>query len=101
VYVYVQVYVAAISPDTKRPSLETSLLLLKDETKIMETKPETVQEWVLEKKGKETVEKKGVANVAIALPLKGLAKGTYALQVHVLDTVAESNLFQRVPVVIE
>lgn len=101
VYVYFQVYGAAISPDTKRPSLETSLLLLKDETKIMETKPETVQEWVLEKKGKETVEKKGVANVAIALPLKGLTKGTYALQVHVRDTVAETNLFQRVPVVIE
>jgi VWFA-related protein len=101
VYVYFQIYGAATSPDTKKPSLETSLLLLKDETKIMETKPETVQEWTQQKKGKETVEKKGVATVAISLPLKGLAKGTYALQVHVRDAVAEENLFQRVPVVIQ
>jgi VWFA-related protein len=101
VYVYFQVYGAAVSVDTKKPSLETSFLLLKDETKIMETKPEAIKEWAKEKKGKETVEKKGVATVAISLPLKGLAKGIYSLQVHVRDAVGEANLFQRVPVVIQ
>jgi hypothetical protein len=98
--VYFQVYGAAANPDTRKRSLETSLLLLKDETKIMETKPETVQGWAVQKKGKETVEKKGVTTVAISLPLKGLAKVTYSLQVHVRDAIGEANLFQRVPVVI-
>jgi VWFA-related protein len=101
IYVYFQIYGAAVSADTKKPSLETSLLLLKDESKIMETKPEIIQEWAKEKRGKETVEKKGVATVAISLPLKGLAKGTYSLQVHVRDAIGEANLFQRVPVVIQ
>lgn len=46
-------------------------------------------------------ERKGEVTIAIALPLKNLKKGTYALQVHVRDTVADINRFQRVPLVIQ
>jgi hypothetical protein len=35
------------------------------------------------------------------LPLKNLKRGTYTLQVHVRDEVADINVFQRVPIVIE
>jgi hypothetical protein len=46
-------------------------------------------------------ERKGESTVAITLPLRNLKKGTYVLQVHVRDEVANSNLFERVPIVIE
>ena len=37
----------------------------------------------------------------MAMPLRGLEKGTYTLQVHLRDEVAGANLFRRVPLVIE
>jgi hypothetical protein len=46
-------------------------------------------------------ERKGESTIAITLPLRNLKKGTYILQVHVRDEVANTNLFQRVPIVIE
>ncbi len=46
-------------------------------------------------------ERKGESTVAISLPLKSLKKGTYTLQVHVRDEIANTNLVQRVPIVIE
>jgi hypothetical protein len=46
-------------------------------------------------------DRKGEATVAISLPLKSLKKGTYTLQIHVRDLVADVNLFQRVPIVIQ
>ena len=46
-------------------------------------------------------DRKGETTVAITLPLKNLKKGTYTLQVHVRDTIADLNRFQRVPIVIE
>jgi hypothetical protein len=49
----------------------------------------------------EAEERKGEATVAISLPLKNLKRGTYTLQVHVRDTIADTNLFQRVPIVIQ
>jgi hypothetical protein len=49
----------------------------------------------------EAEERKGEATVAIFLPLKNLKRGTYTLQIHVRDTIADMNLFRRVPVVIQ
>ena len=46
-------------------------------------------------------ERKGESTVAISLPLKSLKKGTYTLQVHVRDVIADINQFYRVPIVIE
>jgi hypothetical protein len=45
--------------------------------------------------------RKGETTVAISLPLKNLKKGTYTLQVHVRDAIADVNQFQRVPIVIQ
>jgi hypothetical protein len=110
-------------------------MLLKDNTKILESQPELVQEWTKETmlpgfggrggpgrgdlgamggmgrgdRGDQaargrgalpTEDRKGEATVAISLPLKSLKPGTYILQIHVRDTVADVNLFRRVPIVI-
>jgi len=133
VYVYFQVYGAAQDPQTEKPCIETDLMLIKDNTRIVETQPQYVQEWtrpggrgfpagrgeLMGGRGgmgpgggrggfpmggppgmQEAEERKGEATVAIALPLRSLKKGTYALQIHVRDAVADVNLFQRVPIVI-
>jgi hypothetical protein len=46
-------------------------------------------------------DRKGEAPVAISLPLKSLKPGTYWLQIHVHDAIADTNLFQRVPIIIK
>jgi hypothetical protein len=46
-------------------------------------------------------ERKGEATIAISLPLKSLKKGTYTLQIHARDVIADVNLFHRVPIVIQ
>ncbi len=46
-------------------------------------------------------DRKGEATVAISLPLKSLKKGTYMLQIHVRDAINDTNLFRRVPIVIQ
>jgi len=45
-------------------------------------------------------ERRGEATIAISLPLKDLKKGTYTLQIHMRDAVADINQFHRVPLVI-
>ena len=132
VYVYFQVYGATPDPHTQKPSIETYLMLLKDNTKILESQPELVEDWTKERSfagfgamrgggpgGRggagpggmrgagpgargvpPTEDRKGEATVAISLPLKSLKKGTYTLQIHVRDLVADTNLFRRVPIVI-
>lgn len=140
VYVYFQVYGAAEDRETQRPCIETDLMLIRDNTKILETKPQYIQEWTsasggfpaamgrgaggmppgmngpggMEPPGRggmgrmggppgmqNSGERKGESTVAISLPLKNLKPGTYTLQVHVRDTIADVNLFQRVPIVIQ
>ncbi len=131
VYVYFQVYGAAADPQTQKPSIETYLMLLNGNTKILESQPELVQDWTKERVGPvfggmrgggfggrgggpfgdrggqrgpgvlPTEDRRGESTVAIALPLKSLKKGTYTLQIHVHDTVADVNLFRRVPIVIQ
>ena len=51
--------------------------------------------------GLPTEDREGEATVAISLPLKNLKKGTYTLQIHVRDVVSDTNLFRRVPIVIQ
>ncbi len=128
VYVYFQVYGAAEDRETQKPCIEADLLLLRDNTKILETQPQYVQDWTQVRMGpgfgpgrmaggippgggpggmmgppgmQAAEERKGESTVAIALPLRNLKKGTYTLQVHVRDEVTNTNLFQRVPLVIE
>jgi VWFA-related protein len=48
VYVFFQVYGATPDPQSQRPSIETYLMLLKDNTRILEAKPELVQDWTKE-----------------------------------------------------
>jgi VWFA-related protein len=48
VYVFFQVYGAAADPQSDKPSIETYLMLLKENTKIIESKPELVQDWTKE-----------------------------------------------------
>ena len=148
VYVYFQVYGVADDPETKKPAVETDLMLIRDNTKILETQPQYVEQWT---KARNTMsfgrggrgmgaapgpgggqggppggpdgigfprgeppgrmggppgmpgmeDRKGETTVAITLPLKNLKKGNYTLQVHVRDTIADLNRFQRVPIVIE
>jgi VWFA-related protein len=139
VYVYFQVYGAAEDRETQNPCIETDLMLIRDNTKILETQPQYIQEWTNLRSGLtfgqgrgdggmppggpggtggppgrggfggmglppemgEWGERKGECTVAISLPLKNLKKGNYTLQVHVRDVIADSNLFQRVPIVIQ
>lgn len=136
VYVFFQVYGAAADPQSGRPSIETYLSLLKDNTKILDSQPDLVQDWTKQTAlpglggrggfgpggmggggrgdlgGRAqgapglrgllpTEDRKGEATVAISLPLKSLRKGTYTLQIHVRDTIADVNIFRRVPIVIQ
>jgi VWFA-related protein len=117
VYVFFQVYGAEADQQTQKPAIETSLTLLKDDTLILESEPQFIQDWTKEMvlPGLEGVmggraagsaailpgkDRKGEATVAISLPLKNLKKGTYTLQIHVRDTIGDVNLFRRVPIVI-
>jgi hypothetical protein len=139
VYVYFQVYGAAEDRETQRPNIETDLMLIRNNTKIIETQPQYVQRWTRARNdprfnrfpgmggfgtpggrggmgfpggggpgrmggapGMQQLEdRKGENTVAISLPLKNLKKGTYTLQVHVRDTVADVNRFARIPIVIQ
>jgi len=143
VYVYFQVYGAEEDKETQRPHIETDLMLIRDNTKIIETQPQYIRQWTRARNdprfgrfpgmgggmggpgmpgggrggmgfpgggaagrmggppGMQQLEdRKGENTVAISLPLKNLKKGTYTLQIHVRDTVADVNRFERVPVVI-
>ena len=128
-YLYFQVYGAAADRETEKPCIETDLILIRDNKKILETQPQYVQEWtgamglprfspgeggrkmmpgfgggggMGRPPGMPNIEgRKGECTVAIALPLKSLKRGTYILQIHVYDAIADVNLFERVPIVIE
>ena len=148
VYVYFQVYGVADDPETKKPVVETDLMLIRDNTKILETQPQYIEQWTRARNtmsfgrggrgmgaapgpgggpggppgspngrgfpggeapgrmggppGMTDIEdRKGETTVAINLPIKNLKRGTYTLQVHVRDTVADVNRFHRIPIVIE
>ncbi len=126
VYVYFQVYGAAANHESQKPLIATYLMLMRDNTKILESKPEIVQDWTKQGGGSgfgsvagqrvggargfggpggfggpSTEDRKGEATVAIALPLKSMKKGTYTLQIHVWDTIADQHLYRRVPIVIQ
>ncbi len=126
VYVYFQVYGAAVNHESQKPVIATYLMLMRDNTKILESKPEIVQDWTKQGGGSgfggmpgqrlggtrgfggpggfggaSTEDRKGEATVAIALPLKSLKKGTYTLQIHVWDTIADTHIYRRVPIVIQ
>jgi VWFA-related protein len=92
-YVYFQVYGAAENPQTRKPSLDASLMLLRDKSKVLGSQPQAIQEW--------TRGTRGTAIVAMALPLRNLPKAAYILQIHIRDAVSDTNLFKRVPLVIE
>jgi hypothetical protein len=92
-YVYFQVYGAAGDPQTRKPMVETSVLFLRGNTKVRESDPLLVSEW--------SPEGRGTVAVALAAPLRGLHRGTYSLQIHVRDAVSDTNLFRRLPLVIE
>jgi hypothetical protein len=121
VHVYFQVYGAAANPRNEKPAIETYLMLLKDNARILESQPQLVQDWTKETAspgggrgallealrgrggvaGLAMTDRKGEATVAISLPLKTLKKGTYTLQIHMRDLIADVNLFRRVPIVIQ
>ena len=88
-YVYFQVYGAAEDSQKKKPSLETRLLFLHGKAKALESEAHLVEEW-----------NRGVATVAMAVPLRSLKKGSYTLQVHVRDNVSDTNTFRRLPIVV-
>src|SRR6266498_5660867 len=79
-YVYFQVYGAAEDSATRKPRLETNLLFLQLKNKALKSKPHLVEEWAKDSKG--------TATVAMAVPLRGLKKGSYTLQVHVRDNAS-------------
>jgi VWFA-related protein len=129
VYVYFQVYGARADHETQKPCIETDLILLRDNQKILETQPQYVEQWTSERFGPRfgrgegpakimpgsggrggfggptgmpgNDERKGESTVAVSLPLKNLKKGTYTLQIHVHDAIADVNLFRRLPIVIQ
>ncbi len=91
-YVYFQVYGAAEDPQTKKPSLETYITLLQNKTRLRESQPYAVAAW--------DKDNKGVATVTMAVPLRGLKRGGYTLQLHVRDEASDTNLFRHIPIVI-
>jgi VWFA-related protein len=91
-YVYFQVYGAQEDRQAKKPRIETNLLFIQGKTKVLESQPHVVEGWA--KNSKDT------AAVAMAVPLRVLKKGAYTVQIHVRDCVSDTNLFQRVPLVI-
>ncbi len=91
-YVYFQVYGAAEDQKTRQPSLTTYLMVLQNKTKVREAQPYAVASW--------DKDEKGVATVTMAVPLRGLKKGAYNLLLHLRDDVADTNLFNTVPIVI-
>jgi VWFA-related protein len=93
VYVYFQAYGVAEDPKTRKPQVETSLMLLQGNVKVRESEPQRVEEW--------GPGGKGSALIAMAVPLRGLKRGNYTLQIHLSDEVSDTNLFKRVPIVIE
>jgi hypothetical protein len=138
VYVYFQVYGAAEDSTTQKPCIETDMVLLRENKKILETQPTYVQDWIQAggfgrffgagraaggggprpdfagrggrgdfggMRGMPPMAsmepRKGEAAVAISLPLRNLKKGSYILQIHLRDAIADANQFQRVPLVIK
>ncbi len=91
-YVYFQVYGAAEDSQTKKPSLETYVSLLQNKTKLREAQPYMVASW--------DKDSKGAATISMAVPLRGLKKGAYTLQLHLRDEVSDTNLFRHIPIVI-
>ncbi|MBM3789369.1 MAG: VWA domain-containing protein, partial [Acidobacteria bacterium] len=92
-YVYFHAYGSAQDPQSGRPQIETTLVLIKDQKKVFESKPHVVREWA--------AGEKGVAAVSLSVPLRSLRPGNYTLQIHVRDAVSDTNLFHRVPLAIE
>ena len=91
-YVYFEVYGAAEESTGRKPDLETHLLILQGKSKVRESQAHRVSEWAKDERG--------TADVTVAVPLQGLKKGSYVLQIHLRDRVSETNLFRRLPVVI-
>jgi len=91
-YVYFQIYGAAEDPQNKKPALETYFMLLQNKTKLRESQPYTVATW--------DKDNKGVVSATMAVPLRGLKKGAYTLQLHLRDAVSDTNLFRHIPIVI-
>jgi len=91
-YVYFQVYGASEDPGTRLPSLATYLTLLQNKAKVRESQPYTLTSW--------DKDEKGVASVTMAVPLRGLKRGAYTLQVHLRDDVSDTNLYRHLPIVI-
>ncbi len=92
-YVYFQVYGAVEDSRTRKPSLEASLMFLRGNSKVKESQPQQLREWDRESKGS--------ATVAMAVPLQGLKRGGYTLQIHLRDEVSDTNIYRRVPLVID
>ncbi|NWG12478.1 MAG: VWA domain-containing protein [Acidobacteria bacterium] len=91
-YVYFEVYGAAANPDSRKPALETRLQIVHGSRRVRESQPERIEDWMKDSRG--------TMQVTLAVPLQGLGKGNYVLQVHVRDLVAEANIFRRLPLVI-
>jgi VWFA-related protein len=92
-YVYFEVYGAAEDRQTRRPSLETYLLFLCNNEKVRESETYHVTEWLKDRKA--------VALIAMAIPLQGLRRDAYTLQIHLQDNISDADLFRRVPLVIK
>ncbi len=91
-YVLYEVYGAQTDPATKKPQLESQLLILRGNSRVRESKPIETTEWA--------PDIRGTTDVSVAVPLAGLKKGNYILQIHIRDQVSDTNLFRRVPLVI-
>jgi VWFA-related protein len=91
-YVYFEVYGAAGESASKKPQIEAQLLFLQGRTRVRESRGFQVSDW--------STDARNVADVSCAVPLAGLKKGNYVLQIHLRDRVSDTNLFRRVPLVI-
>jgi VWFA-related protein len=92
-YVYFQIYGASEDPQTKKPTLEASLIFLHGNTKVRESQPQLESQW--------NPDSKGTATIAMAVPLQGLKRGSYTLQIYLRDEVSDTNLYRRLPLVID
>jgi len=69
------------------------MMLLRDRTKVLESQPQVFTDWA-----KDT---KGTVTLAISVPLRTLRRGDFTLQIQVREAVSNTDLYRRLPVVIE
>ncbi|MBK5292124.1 MAG: VWA domain-containing protein [Acidobacteriia bacterium] len=91
-YVYFEVYDAAVTAERKEPSITASLSFFQGKTKAFESKPVRVSQ--------ASAARRHATPVQIQVPLKDLKAGRYICQLNVIDELGKKFNFGRAPMVL-